>query len=101
MPQVGWICRWGGTHIFTNFDLVATPARKEDAVASLHAGGDDFALLVGRTGADGNDSRFRKRTCGRGGGDEDARGGFLSSTEEETRACQQTQKSQPVETGEI
>ena len=48
------------THLLADLDRAAAPARKEYAVSSLHADGEDVAILVGRTGADGDDGRLRE-----------------------------------------
>ena len=65
------------THLVTELDRVAAPAREEYAVARLHLRRDDLARLVGRTGARRDDGRLGERRRGRRRGEEDARGSFL------------------------
>ena len=52
------------TDLFTELNGTATPSREEDAVASLYARGDNLAVLVGGTRADGDDGRLRKGLAG-------------------------------------
>ena len=65
------------THLLANLDRVPAPAREQDAVAGLHLRRHNLAVLRRRAGADGDDGRLRERRGRRGGGDEDAGGGFL------------------------
>ena len=61
--------------VVADLDRVAAPAGKQNLVAGLHRGGDDLAVLVGGTGASGDDGSLRKRRGGdRGGKEETGRG---------------------------
>lgn len=48
-----------GVLFLADFDVLATVAGEEDAVARLQAHLDDLAILVLCAGADGDDGRFR------------------------------------------
>ena len=48
------------THLLADLDRAAAPARKEYAVSSLHADGEDVAILIGRALADSDDGRLRE-----------------------------------------
>lgn len=65
------------THLFANLDRVSAPAGKEHAITSLHGGGNDGSVFIGRAGADGNDSGLRKRVARCRRGEENSSGGFL------------------------
>ena len=52
------------TDLFTELDGAAAPAREKNAVASLYAGGDNLAVLVGGTRADGDDGRLGEGLAG-------------------------------------
>jgi hypothetical protein len=43
------------TYLLAYFDGIPSPSGKKHAVTSLNTGGDDMALLVGRSRTDGND----------------------------------------------
>lgn len=62
--------------VVADLDRVATPAGEEDLVAVLDGSGDNIAVLVGGTGAGGDDASFRKGGGSSGGGDEETGGGL-------------------------
>ena len=69
--------RRNSTYILSNLDGVSAPSREQHSVADSDADGLDDALLVGRTGSDGDDSRLRQRRLGDRGREEDSARGFL------------------------
>lgn len=62
--------------VFTDLDRVTTPAGKKNLVTGLDRGGDDFAVLVGSTGASSDDASFGKGRGSGGGRKEDTSGGL-------------------------
>ena len=47
-------------YLLADIDGAAAPARKEYTVSSLHADGEDVAILIGRAWADSDDGRLRE-----------------------------------------
>lgn len=62
--------------VVTDLDRVAAPAGKQHLVARLDRSRHHLAVLVGSTGASGDDARFGKRRRGGGGRQEETRGGL-------------------------
>jgi hypothetical protein len=63
--------------MLANFDRVASPTRKQDAITRLHRNWDNIPLPVRRTGSNSDDGSFRQWAARRRGRKEDARGSFL------------------------
>jgi hypothetical protein len=67
------------TYLLADLDSIASPARKENTVASLDRHRNDLAVLVGRARPYGDDGSLRQRRVRSGGGEEETSGGFLRS----------------------
>ena len=67
----------GHTHLLSNLDRVASPARQQYAVTRLHLRRNDVAVLVRRARANRDNGRLRQRRAGRRRGQEDTGGSFL------------------------
>lgn len=64
-------------HLVSDLDRHSTEPREDDTVSCLDGHGDDDTITVGSSGTDGEDEGLGRRSGGRGGGEVDARGGFL------------------------
>lgn len=67
--------------VLADLDRVTSPARQEDLVTGLDRGRDDLAVLIGGTGASGDDASLGKRGGSGGRGDEETGRGLCLGLE--------------------